>query len=132
LIRLGDGRLALLADSHEGEFERDPYLMPPLGLYVNKLQRNMVYEAIAQTGIDPGQFDLEAEDKLLVTHNAGSTFEAVWSDERRIYRIRSKGRRALIIKAIVKDGTEETYTIPGRFKYVLPSKHSGYLARVDI
>jgi hypothetical protein len=92
----------------------------------------MVYEAIAQTGIDPGQFDLEAEDKLLVTHNAGSTFEAVWSDERRIYRIRSKGRRALIIKAIVKDGTEETYTIPGRFKYVLPSKHSGYLARVDI
>jgi len=41
--------------------------MPPLGLSVTKLQRNMVYETIAKTGIDPAQFDLDLEDTLLIT-----------------------------------------------------------------
>jgi len=94
--------------------------MPPLSLYVNKLQRNMVYETIAKTGIDPAQFNLEVEGKLLVTHNAGSTFEVVWGDNRRIYRIRSRHGRTLIIKAIVEDGLNKTCAVPGRFKYLLP------------
>ena len=94
--------------------------MPPLGLSVTKLQRNMAYETIAKAGIDPAQFDLDQEDTLLVTHNAGSMFKVVWSDKSRIYRIRSRFRKTLIISAVVEDGSDKTYTIPGRFRYVLP------------
>jgi hypothetical protein len=97
-------------------------VMPPLGLYINKLQRNEVYEIIANTGMDPAQFDLIEDDgKVVITHDAGSTFMVGWSGNRRIYRIRSRYRRAFIINASVEDGSYRTRTVAGRFKYMLPS-----------
>ena len=42
---------------------------------LNKRERNKIYEEIAGSGLDPAEFDFEdTDEKVLVTHNSGSTF----------------------------------------------------------
>jgi hypothetical protein len=43
---------------------------------LSKRERNTIYEAIVKRKLDPAEFDLEdTGDKVVVTHNSGSTFE---------------------------------------------------------
>jgi hypothetical protein len=45
-------------------------------MMLGKLGRNKVYEAIAESGFDPAECELMlTDDKALITHESGSTFE---------------------------------------------------------
>lgn len=45
-------------------------------MMLGKVGRNKVYEAIAESGLDPAECELVlADDKALITHESGSTFE---------------------------------------------------------
>ena len=44
-------------------------------MMLNKRERNKIYEEIVGSGLDPAEFDFEETgEKILVTHNSGSTF----------------------------------------------------------
>lgn len=43
---------------------------------LTKRDRNRIYEAIVQSGLDPTEFDLSGTgNRVVITHNSGSTFE---------------------------------------------------------
>lgn len=86
---------------------------------LNKRERNKIYEAIVQSELDPAEFDLkDTGDKVVVSHNSGSTFEfsfnpalAGGTPRRLIDKIQaSAAKYRYEYRAKVADGVNQTGT----------------------
>lgn len=85
-----------------------------------KLARNRLYEAIAQSGLDPSQCTLEdTEAKLVITHNSGSTYVATAIEESRYMGLSTRLR--FKVEADVIDGTSTTCKTKFLSSGLLPS-----------
>lgn len=86
-----------------------------------KLARNRLYEAIAQSGLDPSQCELEnTEDRLVITHNSGSTYVATKMASRLGYLFIFR-RVRFMVEAYTKDGLYRTYKTKFSSSGLLPS-----------
>jgi hypothetical protein len=57
-------------------------------MMLNKRERNRIYQEIVESKLDPAEFDLEDNgDRVVITHNSGSTFEFSRREERRQYAV---------------------------------------------
>jgi len=88
-------------------------------MYLTKPQRNMIYEAIAQTELDPAQCDLKVtDDSITILHNAGSVF-MVTQTSRLIERMGLADPK-FRIRAIVADGSYRLRVVKNDIDYLLP------------
>jgi hypothetical protein len=87
-------------------------------MMLNKRERNKIYEGIAGRGLDPAEFDLEdTGNKVMITHNSGSTFEFSLTEEARdkidfstMAVVGTEIRRSYDMKVSVAEGINETDT----------------------
>ena len=85
-------------------------------MMLTKLERNRIYEAIAQSGLDPAEFKLTVTSaKAVIFHVPGSTFEFAYmpGKVREAFSTAVRGGIGSIndrysIKSIVIDGSQET------------------------
>lgn len=91
-----------------------------LMLLLTKLQRNMLYEAIAEIGLDPAQCRLETvEDILAIEHNSGSRFAAVLITPESRFKIRARDP-IFRIRATVVDGSDRLQEVKDDLTELLP------------
>jgi hypothetical protein len=75
-------------------------------MMLTKRDRNKIYEAIDLYGLDPARFNLEdTGDKVVITHNSGSTFEFTCKNKR--FPDRAYDLDRYQVKAFVPEGIDQ-------------------------
>ena len=94
-----------------------PLLTSTLALMkLTRLERNKIYEAIARSGADPNEFDLqERPTEAVITHSSGSTLRFTEEEYGGSYAFAMGGYTAYKVSAIVKDGRDLKQSIEETF-----------------
>jgi hypothetical protein len=95
---------------------------------LTKLERNKIYEAITESGLNPAEFKLTVDRaKAVIAHNSGSTFEFVKAagNIREAFSKAVRGEVGTVgdtyysIKAIVIDGSQNTNDAAPDFPHLM-------------
>lgn len=87
-------------------------------MYLAKPQRNMIFEAIARTGLDLAQCDLRVtDDAITILHNAGSTFMV--TQTQRLIDYLGLAQPRFKIRASVADGSYRLRKVKNDPDYLL-------------
>jgi hypothetical protein len=83
-------------------------------MWLTRIERNQIYKAIEQSGLDPAECKLAVTDnKALITHDSGSIFEFA-SDS-----TDAKGDLIYSCKYIVIDGRNHNFNATGGFGHII-------------